>query len=265
MLAVIVDDRYGTGAGAGASEFPEDFGVDEPDCFPEVNARSLASLSRNDGLTTEWPGPSRGRVLCNLDRPGATKFGWPLRRGTTGSGGRRCSSIRERGACLTRLALLFNCLVGTASTGFLFVRLKMLLFFFSGRGSCGRSYDQTGAPSGSEEPMPPLGEANLGVSPPIFLSNEAYRCFVVGLSRGSGIIRRSVTNLALCLARSELMPSRAILSFSASSSTAFWTRCWRSQYTSYQQSGRSGRSYSSHLGISLLMKSSQSSASSSMI
>lgn len=193
-----------------------------------------------------------------LDRPGARSDGL---RATGGSGGRRCSSIKERGACLTWVALLLSCFVGTASAGFLFFAANML-FFFCGRGADGLSKDQRGDPIGSaEDPVPPFDE-NSGLIPPILRSNEAYRCFAVGRSRGSGTTRRSVTNLALCLARSVLMPSRAILSFSASSSTARCISSRNSQYRSYQQSGCSGNDISSDLGISRLINSCHNSASS---
>ena len=179
-----------------------------------------------------------------------------------GSVGRLCSSIKERGACLTCVALLFRCFVGTARALFRFGAVNILLFFLGGGG--GRSKDQRCEPCGSDEPKVLFVDVNIGLMPPIFRSYEAYRCFAVGLSRGRRISRRSGTKLTLFLARSELIPSRASFSFSASSSTSLCTRSRRSQYTSYQQSDCSGISYSSHLGISRFINSNQSSLSSSI-
>lgn len=203
----------------------------EPERWPEVIARSLASLSANDGVTTGlWILDSE--KPCILDLPGALIDGTPgggSLRGRDvggGGGGRLCSSTSERGAFLTCEARLLSCLVGTARTVFRFVAANILFFFFDSRGSCGRSKVHLGALRGSN-PAPPaerLGPAKTGLMPPTLRSNDAYRCLAVGRKRGRGISRRSVTNLALFFARSDLIPFMAIIIFSASSSTARWTR-----------------------------------------
>ena len=67
---------------------------------PDVKARSLASLSLSDGPVAVLFPSSGFDVFCDLDLPGATNVGGPLRRATIGSAGLLCSSTRARGACL---------------------------------------------------------------------------------------------------------------------------------------------------------------------
>lgn len=169
------DDRMGVVEdGRGCSEGLE---LRDPAGDPDVNARSLASLSCNDAPAAV-PSLLDLEALCSFDLPGAITVGAALRRATAGSEGRLCSSIKARGACLICVALLFSCLVGTDRAAFLFGALKIVFFFREvpaapERGICGRSKDQAGAPIGSVVLSPDFGEAKTGAMPPIFLSYDA--------------------------------------------------------------------------------------------
>ena len=147
-----------------------------------VIARKRASLSRKLGPTSRLFWLTEGALIWGRDRPGTLRAGASLRRATGGSAGRICSSIRERGACLTWVALLLRCFVGTARTLFLFVAVNMLFFFFA----------SLGLPKAQGD----IEDDDVG-EPPNLRSYEAYRCLAVGLSRGRPMIRRSVTSLAL--------------------------------------------------------------------
>lgn len=166
-------DAEGDNAGAGEDVEAVSGGFGVLVGFSEVKARNLASLSCKDGVITGLFGP---KSFCGLGRPGTFNVGGVLFLVTRASGGCLCSSIRDRGAALTWVALLFSCLVGTARALFRF-GAKMLFFFFESgmpeRGICGRSKVQAGAPSGSEAKVAELGEAKTGVIPPTFRSYEA--------------------------------------------------------------------------------------------
>ena len=166
-------DAEGDTAGAGEDAEAVSGGFEVFVDFPEVKARNLASLSCKDGVIT---GLFEPKSLCGLARPGTFNVGGVVFLVTRTPGGCLCSSTRDRGAALTWVALLFSCLVGTARALFRF-GANMLFFFLEsgmpGRGICGRSKVQAGAPSGSEAKVAELGAAKTGVIPPTFRSYEA--------------------------------------------------------------------------------------------
>lgn len=67
--------------------------------FPEARARSLSSLSCNEGVVDVELEP--GRLLFILVRPGAMTVGGAFLVLVAVGSGRLCSSISDRGACLT--------------------------------------------------------------------------------------------------------------------------------------------------------------------
>lgn len=200
--------------------------------LPQVKARSLASLSVKEGPLVSDGEIDEVEESRSLDWRGVIGPGTSFRRDAGCSAGRRCSSMRARGACLICVARVWRCLVGTARARFRLCGAKMVGFFFaagadsSDRGIAGGWNVQEGVLNGSEAPV---GFAKTGVKPPIFRSYETYRCFSDGRSRGRRALLGSETILGVSLFRSELMPSIAIFIFSASASSDLWTSSRRSQ------------------------------------
>jgi len=140
--------------------------------LPDAMACKRASLSAKEALF----GPNAG--LDETGVPGVLDALLVWDRADAdddagGSTGRRCSSMSERGACLTREARVLKCFVGTARALFLRWGAKIDFFGFFDVDEPNSERGRDGVwklhVDGSDE----LGLLNVGLIPPIFRSKEA--------------------------------------------------------------------------------------------